>query len=50
MHVFQNPRLTDLILILLRDGLSIINPLLEKKQLGPRRGQLRLRCAKGGCG
>ena len=49
MLTLQNPPPTDLVLISLRDGLGVINPLLEKKLLSPGRGQLRLRRAKGGC-
>ena len=33
MHMLQNPPPTDLVLIPLRDGLGVINPLLEKKLL-----------------
>ena len=50
MLMLPNLPLMDLILIPPRDGLGAINSLLEKKQLSTRRGQLRLRCAKGGCG
>ena len=45
MHVFHNPLLTDLVLIPLHDGLGVINPLLEKKQLGAGGGQVNLRHA-----
>ena len=50
MHVLQSLPLTDLVLVPSCNGLGTVNPLLEKKQLGAGRGQLRLRCAKGGCG
>ena len=42
VHVFQHLPLADLVRIPLRDGLGIINPPLEKEQLGTGGGQLGL--------